>query len=397
MMHLCGYKSMDCLWNSPLSAADSLRHCLVANGGTGRIPSRDTTERILANIPPESLKQILWDTARKACRNGVFKANQIDGKTIGILDGTTLYHSKHKQCSEHCLTTHHRNGTVTYSHKAVVLSVPCIGGTGHLVLGYDLLNAGDPTTKDEGELTGAKRVLSELGRQLPGKIDIITGDALYANAPCINAILKLGAAAVIRVKGDQRLLIKEADRRFDSLDASRMTFRAQDRRGEHILVIAEYADDFTMPGVDKALRMVRFTEIPIRADGTLDKRTHKNGELRREETTSYMLCTDPEIDIVTVWKIKHYRWDIENCCFNVLSKCFSLKHLYSHKAAEQMFALKLLAFNMRALYLFRHRFRDFAGGRYKQEDFIRRLQLDLDSESVADMLSSPLPKHRSGP
>lgn len=336
-------------------------------------------------VDPEVFRQKLWRDAQRARKSKVFADNRIDGHTIGIADGIQTYSSEKKKCDAHCLTAHHRNGTETHSHKAVVLSVPCIGGTGHMVLNYTLLKPGDPVAKDEGEITGTKRLLKELNQYLPGLVDIVTGDALCANAPCINAVLETGAAAAVRIKGDNRILIQEADRRFDCGKGTTETFRAKSRKGEYWLVTAAY-DEFEMPGVAEPVRVVRFIEIPIQKNGCLDTSRNTKGELLREERTAYMLCTDPSIPIRTIWKVLHVRWDIEDSCFHMLSADCHIKHLCPHKAAEQIIALMLLACSMRELYLYRHRARDFAG-RCRQSDFVKRLEYDLHDQSIADMLA----------
>ena len=385
MMLLLQYRSMDSFFNAPISMKESLAHCSLKLGCKLKL-SRSSAERLLAEVDPDILRQKLWQVARKARRNKVFANSRIDGYTVGIIDGIQTFSSDRKKCDAHCLTAHHKNGTETYSHKLVVLSTPCIGGTGHMVLNYTFLKAGDPTSKDEGEITGMKRLLSEVDKNLKGLVGIYTGDALYANAPCINAIRRTGAAAIVRIKGDNRKLIREADQQFDAGKGTMKSFKGKTRRGEYWVVTATY-DEFEMPGVAEPVRLVRFTEIPILKNGCLDTRRDSQGRFLREERTAYMLCTDLSIEITTIWKVMHVRWDIEDACFHVLSTDCHIKHLYSHKAAEQIIALMLLAFNMRELYLFRHRARDFVGRGYRQIDYVKRLEYDLHNQSIAEMLA----------
>lgn len=264
--------------------------------------------------------------------------------------------------------------------------MPCIGDTGHMVLNYEMLRAGDPARKDEGEITGAKRLLEALDENLPGHIDIVTGDALYANAPCVNAIRETGAAAVIRVKGDNRKLIRDADERFDAGKGRKKSFRSKSRNGDRWIVTAAFEDDFLMPGVEDPVRVVRFTEIPVLKNGRIDTRT-QNGRRLREERTIYMLCTDLPIRIETIWKVAHVRWDIEDSCFHVLSTFCHIKHLFTHKAAEQIIALMLLACNMLELYLYRYRARDFAGRHYQQRDFVKALEYGLHDRPITAALA----------
>lgn len=387
MMLMRGSKSLREFFRHHSTRATRQHSVLVGKNGRPEVMSRSQCERIAAVVDEAELKGLLWNFSRIARKNGVFRDNKIDGQIVGIVDATTLFGSKLKKCKKHCLKSVHRNGTVSYAHKACVLSVPGIGGTGHIVLNYEMLQAGDPTKKQEGELTGTKRLLAELDKSLPGLCDIITGDALYANAPFINAIRETGAKFAIRIKGDQRLLIQSADEKFDAGEGQKKVFRGRNRKGELFLVTAEYDDDFTMPGVEGPIRMVRFTETPILDDGTVDDRKDEQGNLLRKEKVAYMVA-DVCIPVTTIWKIMHLRWDIEDSCFHVLSTQYHVKHLYSHIAAAQIFALTLLVFNMRELYLFRFRGRDYIGQDISQCDFGKQLEYDLHQYSIAELLGT---------
>ena len=327
MMLSLRFPGMNSFFNAELSMNQSVRNCCThPKEGSGMPFSRSTVERHLAMVAADVFKEKLWQDAQTARRNKVFADNRVDGYTIGIIDGIQTFHSTKKKCTENCLTAHHRNGTESYSHKVAVLSIPCIGPTGHMVLSYEMLRAGDPVKKDEGEITGAKRLLKGPDEHLPGLIDIVTGDALYANAPCVNAMREAGAVAVIRVKGDNRTLIKDADERFNIGKGTKTSFKARNRTGDHYVVTATFDDDFVMPGVEEPVRMVRFTEIPILKDGTLDTRT-KDGRRIREEKTFYMLSTDLSISVETIWKLRMcdgtLRMHASMCCQQnaILSTC----------------------------------------------------------------------------
>lgn len=387
IMLLAGFESMNSFYNSPLSMPQRALQKCGLSASRCRIPRRDQAERILAMTDSAVFHDKLWDMAKKAKRNGVFRDNKIDGYTVAIADGITVFATtkkgkgqssdvKEKDRCSFCQETEHKNGIIESFHKAVVLTVPCIGDTGCMVLDYEMLRGSDPVRKSEGELTGGKHLLKKLGTHLPGTVDIIAGDALYANAPMLNAVKAIGASGVTRIKGDNRRAIKEADARFDHGRGQSASFIGQNRKGQLVAVTAWYDDDFIMEGYDEPVRLVKFTEVPITASGALDLRTDRAGNLLRKEETFYLLCTDPTIAIETIWRIGHIRWDIEDCCFHVLSERSHIKHLYSHIACDQMLALMLQAFNCRELYLFRFRARDFVG-KFTQLDFIRRLQNDI--------------------
>lgn len=250
---------------------------------------------------------------------------------------------------------------------------------------HELLKAGDPTKKAEGELTGAKRILETLKELLPGVFDVVTIDALYANAPLLNACLAAGLIAIVRLKGENRILKKEAAALFDRGGGEIDNFYTVNRKGEYTLVISR-SGEFNMPGMQDKVRVVRYTEIPVLINGDRDLRTNRKGELKRKEKEVWVICTDTMLSVRTIWKIAHIRWDIENCCFNVLSKQGNLKHLYCHAASDQILTLIYMAFNLRELYLFHYRARDFVGQGYTQANFITLIACELRNVPVWNML-----------
>ena len=67
-----------------------------------------------------------------------------------------------------------------------------------------MLKPRDGAEKDEGELTGGKRLIRRLKERHGHFADVIVADALYLNAPFINTIKECGLDAVIRLKDERR-------------------------------------------------------------------------------------------------------------------------------------------------------------------------------------------------
>ena len=68
------------------------------------IPQIDTMRDTLKVIEVDGLKYILVYTVKKAIQNKVFDNGTIDGYIVAAIDGTHLFGSYKKCCSE-CLTT----------------------------------------------------------------------------------------------------------------------------------------------------------------------------------------------------------------------------------------------------------------------------------------------------
>ena len=102
---------------------------------------------------------------------------------------------------------HGKQGT-EYFHRSVVCM--SVGGPPHVILGQEMLKPRDGNEKDEGELTGGKRLIQRLRKRHGHFADLIVADALYLNAPFINTVLSCGMETVIRLKDEKRLIFKDA-------------------------------------------------------------------------------------------------------------------------------------------------------------------------------------------
>ncbi len=123
------------------------------------------------------------------------------------LNGVELFEST-KKCCEHCLTRE-KDGVTNYFHRAV--GCMGIGSDPHLLLGLEELRPKtDDSDKDEGELTGAKRLLKRLYQDYHHFADEVVADALYSNAPFIKAVLEIKMDVFVRIKDKRLHIVKDA-------------------------------------------------------------------------------------------------------------------------------------------------------------------------------------------
>jgi hypothetical protein len=205
---------------------------------------------------------------------------------------------------------------VEYYHRGVVchlieyqLAVP---------LDVELLRPG------EGEETAAKRLLERVFANYPRFFDVVGGDALYFDAPFINFCLEHHKHALVVVKGEQRLLLQDAQGLF----AQQPPRLWQDRQRT---VRYWDADGFTScEGVKQPLRVVHTRE-------TVRRRERVAGQWREKEETSAWYwgttLSGRQLSTRRVWQAGHGRWDVENDCFNTLSMHWGLDHCFKHAAA----------------------------------------------------------------
>jgi hypothetical protein len=281
-----------------------------------RPPSIDTLARVYGLANSDGLRQILMAVHHRLKRNKALADG--DDLKIAAVDGHEFFKSRKRCCAQCQQRTIKVQGeeVIEYYHQGVVchliehgLAVP---------LDVELLRPG------EGEETAAKRLLQRVFLNYPRYFDVVCGDALYFDAPFINFCLEHHKHALVVVKGDQRLLLQDAQGLFaqqpgQTWQDGPRTVRYWD------------ADGFTTAeGVKQPLRVVHTVE-------TIRCRERVAGAWREKEETSvwYWATTLSKRQLSTrrVWRAGHRRWDIENDCFNTLSMHWGLDHCFTHNAA----------------------------------------------------------------
>src|SRR4030095_10129085 len=85
--------------------------------GMGRVPCDTSMRELLDPVEPEHVRPAFKMVLRHLQRGKALEAMVfVEGHYLLALDGTGYFSSQEIHC-ESCLETHHRNGTVTYSHQ----------------------------------------------------------------------------------------------------------------------------------------------------------------------------------------------------------------------------------------------------------------------------------------
>jgi hypothetical protein len=232
---------------------------------------------------------------------------------IVAVDGHEFFSSR-KRCCPYCQTRtiQLKNRTVTeYYHRGVVC---------HLA-GHDLALPLDVELQlpGEGEEATAKRLLERVFADYSRFIDVVGGDALYFDAPFINFCLDHHKHVIVVIKGEQRLLLQDAQQLFaqrtpGEWSEGRRSVRYWDEEG------------FTScDGVKVTLRVLH-TEETVRHWDQIRQQ-------QAEETSSWYWGTTlskRQLSTHRFYQAGHGRWDVENDCFNTLSTHFSLDHCFKH-------------------------------------------------------------------
>ena len=307
------------------------------------LPKIDTIRDTLKVISIDGLKVILRNVVTTAIRNKTFSNGTIDGYTVAAIDGTKFFGSNKKSCPE-CLTSkeHHY-------HSGVVLST--IGDKPRLVLGFEMMRPDqDSTEKDEGELTAAKRLITDVSSSYPKFIDVVVYDALACNSQWINHCLNLKMDFIVRAKKNNINSIKLVKKLVNKQEPD--VVWGQDKE---FIKVRVFESTFMMDNVNRPLRFVKFQMKRL------------NG--RYNQILIVTSCMN--IKLETLFKMIRGRWDIENSIFNNLKTECGLEHCFVHggRAVEAMVFMIFIAANIMQLFIYRR----LKAARKPQTEIIRVL------------------------
>ena len=353
------YESFHTVFTAPESMDKRLKHVIK-----GRIPKVDTVREVLTRTEGKEVEEILTSVIRRVRRNRVLQQPGTIGRyVVAAIDGVELFSST-KKCCPKCLRRKKEGGKrEEYFHRSVVCA--SIGRSPHVIFGQEMLKPRDGAEKDEGELTGGKRLIKRLHQKHGHFADVIVADALYLNAPFINTVLECKLDAVIRLKDENRCIYRDAEGLFQKDLGRKEGFR----QGKTSIEVWDLSD-FEMEGCGRKLRVVKFRET-----------MPGQKEDRFIWLVTTLMNTPPQI----LWQMMHKRWDIEENAFHQLKTYYHADHCYCHSAVEVIFLLMLIAFNMRELYLYR-RLKNFRNSKITLKSVTRLFRDQLLLEDFCQLL-----------
>ncbi len=151
------YESFHTIFTAPESMGRRLKHLIK-----GRIPKVDAVRDVLTRTLPQEVEGIHASMIKRIRRNGVMRGGTIGRYVVAAIDGVELFSSTKKSCPL-CLTRKNQAGETEYFHRSVVCA--SVGKDPHIIYGQEMLKPRDGTEKDEGELTGGKRLIRRLRKE----------------------------------------------------------------------------------------------------------------------------------------------------------------------------------------------------------------------------------------
>ncbi len=323
----------------------------LAKAIRGEKPSADTIAYWMVNGNVDELKDCNAGIINRARYNKVFQNGTIQGWMVCAIDGTELYSTKTPCKGALGWSIRRRSdGKDEYYERAVALSY--VGDGPHLILDMERINPG------EGELTAAIRMLRKANSRSNRYSDVICADALYAVAPFINEVSDQHKYVVIKVKQEDRALVKDMDglvaNREPDVILQGVTPKGEKGKDGHgvnyNLKIWDEENFTSWDNVKSPLRCLKVEETRV---------TTCRGKITEETVTEYHIVTTVPKAIMKadiVWQIMHRRWDIENNIFCDLKQNWGFRHCYIHdpKAIEVWYMIFCIAVNLMMLFLFRN-------------------------------------------
>lgn len=298
------------------------------------IPKDSQLREVLDHIAPQGLEPIFSDLLHRLQRGKQLGQYQfIDGMYLISLDGSEYFSSEKIHCAG-CLVTQSQKGKVRYHHQILQPAIVHPHIRQVLPLAPEQISNRDGTSKQDCEITAAKRRLRAIRAAHPKLKIIISADSLYSKQPMIDELNKAKMSFILVAKpSDHKVLFEWVNELLKLGGGSALELR--DSKGRRHCY--QWVNSVPLNGTRNA-DDVNFFQYQIVSDD--HKITYQNSWV-----------TDLPIDdnnIVALVKAGRARWKIENETFNTLkNQGYHIEHNFGHgqnNLSFVFFILNLLAF-----------------------------------------------------
>lgn len=295
-------------------------------------PSDDELGYETERIDLDSLRDVLAHIYTRLMRNKVLLP--ILGWRVAAVDGHEIGCS-YKRCCHQCLTreiTVNNEVRIQYYHRIVVFEL--LGEHYRLLLDAELVLPG------EDEVGAATRMTKRVIARFPRSFDILTADALYAQAPLFNLLLAHGKHVLTVLKDERRGLFTDSQALFGEDDPRIVRDGSTTARQWDI-------EGFTSwPQVDQPVRVIRSFET------TQGRERIGNEWIESEKQHDWIWVGTPSKQLIptdAIVRFGHVRWQIENQGFNELVNEWHADHYFHHHPVS-ITALWLILFMAHAVF-----------------------------------------------
>jgi hypothetical protein len=191
--------------------------------------------------------------------------------------------------------------------------------------------------ENEGELTAARRLIKRV-KQTYGWVDVVVGDALYANGPFLTTVKRLGLGAVIIARKENEEPLREALELWKGHGPNQVI-----EEGQEQIELWDCPGLETLGTYDGTVRVVR-AQVSSLADPA------------KPPSTWCMLVVGKATRLVPlkVLAVARARWHIENTGFHQWTTRWRFDHVFVHdgNGIRALFWLFFAAFNLLTLFLY---------------------------------------------
>jgi hypothetical protein len=330
---------------------------LGRNGNAARlwhlesIPGTSQVRGVLDTVAPRHLTPAYDEIVHRLDRSGLLRTLRGFGTDLLIpLDGTQYFSSKTIHCPN-CSTKTHQDGSVTYSHTAILPAIVLPGETFALPLAPEFVMPQDGHTKQDCETAAAKRWMQDFRRRHKTVAATVLGDDIYSRQPMCETALacRFNFIFVCKPSSHTTLSARIAELQRDHALHTK-TVRCF-REGQWERDLYRWACDVPLRAGDDALR-VNWIEITTAVEAT--------GEVVYQNSfiTNHAITAENAAQVVTAGRS---RWKIENDEHNTLKNHgYNLTHNYGH---GKQFLSSLLVALMGLAFAF-HTLLDLAQGAF---------------------------------
>jgi hypothetical protein len=322
--------------------------------------SIDTVSRALRRIDLKAVQGVSESIVAKAERNKVFRDGSVGALRYVAIDGWELFSSYKSHCQT-CLQREIKfkndDGTerveIQYYHRYVVALL--VDDRFDLFLDLEPLLPADQRpdqTKDthEGEQTAALRLLERVKATFHW-LDVVIGDALYANGPFLKEVARLHMGAVLISKKESDEPLKEALNIWSGQHPEKVV--EVDRKStDGRLLGRERHELWNCPGLETLdsypgkIRVVRGLVTSLAPDGSDAS----------SPSTWCLLVTGAATRLSSnqLLSVARSRWHIENTGFHQWTTCWKLDHVFLHDPVGTVALIRLFlaSYNLLTLFLY---------------------------------------------
>jgi hypothetical protein len=300
---------------------------LARNGNAARlwhlekIPGSSQVRGVLDTVAPVHLNPLYDEVFRRLDRSGLLRQLRGFGTDLLIpLDGTRYFSSKTIHCQNGSTTTH-QDGSVTYSHTAILPAIVLPGETFALPLTPEFVTPQDGHTKQDCETAAAKRWMRDFRRRHKTVAATVLGDDVYSRQPMCETALegRFNFIFVCKPSSHTTLYARIAELQQDNALHTKTVrcFREGRWERDHY----RWASNVPLRAGDDAL-LVNWIEMTTTVEAT--------GEVVYQNSfiTNHAITAENAENVVTAGRS---RWKIENDEHNPLKHHgYNLTHNYGH-------------------------------------------------------------------